>query len=61
MRSSEKYVLVSQDIVKVQGNGLYVALVKGKASRVKYRNRATQELITLSYNPKEIDVPTITQ
>ena len=61
MRNSEKYTLVSQDIVKVQGNGLYVSLVKGKASRVKYRNRATQELITLSYNPKEIDVPTITQ
>lgn len=61
MRNSEKYILVSQDIVKVQGNGLYVSLVKGKASRVKYRNRTTQELITLSYNPKEIDVPTITQ
>ena len=61
MRNSDKYVLVSQDIVKVQGNGLYVSLVKGKASRIKYRNRATQELITLSYNPKEIDVPTITQ
>ena len=61
MRNSDKYTLVSQDIVKVQGNGLYVSLVKGKASRVKYRNRATQELITLSYNPKEIDVPTITQ
>ena len=61
MRNSDKYILVSQDIVKVQGNGLYVSLVKGKASRVKYRNQATQELITLSYNPKEIDVPTITQ
>lgn len=61
MRNSDKYILVSQDIVKVQGNGLYVSLVKGKASRVRYRNRATQELITLSYNPKEIDVPTITQ
>lgn len=61
MRSSKKYVLISQDIVRVQGNGLYVSLVKGRASRVKYRNRATQELITLSYNPKEIDVPTITQ
>lgn len=61
MRNSDKYILVSQDIVKVQENGLYVSLVKGKASRVKYRNRATQELITLSYNPKEIDVPTITQ
>lgn len=61
MRSSDKYILVSQDIVKVQGNGLYISLVKGKASRVKYRDRITQELITLSYNPKEIDVPTITQ
>lgn len=61
MRNSDKYTLVSQDIVKVQGNGLCVSLVKGKASRVKYRNRITQELITLSYNPKEIDVPTITQ
>ncbi|WP_278886083.1 restriction endonuclease-like protein [Ruthenibacterium lactatiformans] len=61
MRNSDKYILVSQDIVKVQGNGLYVSLVKGKASRVKYRNQATQELITLSYNPKEIDAPTITQ
>lgn len=61
MRNSEKYILVSQDIVKVQGNGLYVSLVKGNASHVKYRNRVTQELITLSYNPKETDVPTIAQ
>lgn len=61
MRNSSKYDLISQDIVKIQGNGIYVSLVKGKSSRVQYRNRATQEVITLSYNPKEIDVPTITQ
>lgn len=61
MRGSDQYDLISQDIVKVQGNGLYVSLVKGKASRVRYRNRATGELITLSYNPKEIDVPTVAQ
>ena len=61
MRSSEKYDLVSQNIVRIQGNGLYVALAKGRASRVQYRNIATGEKITLSYNPKEIDVPTITQ
>lgn len=61
MRNSDKYDLVSQDIVKVQSNGIYVSLVKGKSSRVQYRNRATQELITLSYNPKEVNVPTITQ
>ena len=57
----EKYELVSQDIIKVQGNGLYVSLVKGKGSQVKYRNPANDETITLSYNPKAIVVPTIAQ
>ena len=57
----DRYELVSQDIIKVQENGLYVSLVKGRASRVKYRNRLTNELITLSYNPKSMDVPTVTQ
>ncbi len=57
----DKYELVSQDIIKVQGNGLYVSLVKGKGSQVKYRNPANGETITLSYNPKAIDVPTIAQ
>lgn len=57
----ERYQLISQDIVKVQGNGLYVSLVKGRASQVKYRNPRTNEVIILSYNPKEIDVPTVTQ
>jgi predicted component of viral defense system (DUF524 family) len=57
----DKYELVSQDIIKVQGNGLYVSLVKGKGSKVKYRNPANGETITLSYNPKAIDVPTIAQ
>lgn len=61
LRNSNKYDLISQDIVKIQGNGIYVSLIKGKSSRVLYRNQATQELITISYNPKEIDVPTITQ
>jgi len=57
----DRYELVSQDIIKVQGNGLYISLVKGRGSRVKYRNPINGESITLSYNPKEIDVPTITQ
>ncbi|MCR5089934.1 MAG: restriction endonuclease-like protein [Oscillospiraceae bacterium] len=57
----ERYELVSQDIVKVQGTGLYVSLVKGSRSRVKYRNPANGELITLSYNPKETELPTGTQ
>ncbi len=61
MRNSNKYMLISQDIVKVRGNGLFVSLVKGQASRVKYRNIRTQELITLAYNPKEIASPTVAQ
>lgn len=57
----DRYDLISQDIVKVQGNGLYVSLVKGSRSRVKYRNPVNSEIITLSYNPKETELPTGTQ
>lgn len=57
----ERYELISQDIIQVHGNGLYVSLVKGTGSRVKYRNPTTGETITLSYNPKEANVPTVTQ
>lgn len=57
----DKYQLISQDIVKVQGNGVFVALVKGSSSRVKYRNPENGELITLSYNPKNKHVPTVAQ
>ena len=57
----EKYELISQDIVKVQGNGLFVSLVKGSSSGVKYRNPETGELITLSYNPKNGQLPTVAQ
>ncbi len=57
----DRYDFVSQDIVKVQGNGLYVSLVKGTGSKVKYRNPKTGEKITLSYNPKETELPTGTQ
>ncbi len=54
----EKYQMVSQDIIRVRGNGLYVSLVKGQGSRVKYHNPATGEGIVLSYNPKEMNLPT---
>ena len=57
----DRYKLLSQDIIKVAGNGLFVSLVKGQRSRVKYLNPNNGEIITLSYNPKEINVPTITQ
>lgn len=56
----EKYHLVSQDVVKVQGNGLFVSLVKGKGSKVKYKNDAGETII-LSYNPTPGEVPTVAQ
>lgn len=57
----EKYELVSQDIIHVKGDGIFVSLVKGQSSTVRYRNPLNGETIVLSYNPKEINVPTVTQ
>ena len=57
----EKYKLISEDIVRVVNNGLYVALKKGEKSEVKYVNPRTGEMITLAYNRSEDNLPTITQ
>lgn len=57
----QRYELLSQDIIKVANNGLFVSLVKGKSSRVRYRNLENGEIITLSYNPKEISGATVPQ
>lgn len=57
----DRYKLLSQDIVKVQGNGLFVSLVKGAPSKVKYRNLENGEIITLSYNPRTGQIPTVAQ
>ena len=57
----DRYELISQDIIRVQGNGLYVSLVKGETSSVRYRNPINGESISLSYNPKYSNKSTITQ
>lgn len=57
----QRYDLLSQDIIKVAGNGLFVSLIKGQRSRVRYRNPENGEIITLSYNPKEISGATVPQ
>ena len=57
----QKYDLISQDVIKIAGNGLFVSLVKGQRSRVRYRNPENGEVITLSYNPKEIAGATVPQ
>ncbi len=56
----KKHQLVSQDIVRVQGNGLFISLVKGNGSNVKYITDKG-ETITLSYNPKFTEMPTGSQ
>lgn len=57
----DRYEMLSQDIIKVQGNGLFVSLVKGQGSQVRYRNVENEDIITLSYNPKAAGIPTVTQ
>ena len=57
----QKYKLISQDIIKVTGKGLFVSLIKGRSSKVKYYNPKTKEIITLSYNPNERSGPTVSQ
>lgn len=57
----DKYELVSQDIIRTNGTGLSVSLIKGQRSRVKYRDMKTGEVITLSYNPSAVNVPTVSQ
>ncbi len=57
----EKYKLVSQNVIRTEGAGLFVALTKGNPSKVRYVNPKNGETITLSYNPKEVNVPTVTQ
>lgn len=59
MRS--RYQLLSQDIVKTSGNGLFVSLVKGRCSEVKYLNPMTGEIIMLAYNPKAANGATVAQ
>lgn len=56
-----KYQLLSQDIIRTSGNGLFLALKKGRESKVRYLNPKTGENIVLSYNPSKQDLPTISQ
>ncbi|ADY55391.1 Domain of unknown function DUF2357-containing protein [Syntrophobotulus glycolicus DSM 8271] len=56
-----RYRLIKQDIIKVDGRGLFVSLRKGAASKVTYENPDTGEQIELSYNPKSQKLPTVAQ
>lgn len=57
----KKYVLLSQDIVKVNKSGLFVNLDTSKSAKRVYQHPYTREKITLTYQHEERKLPTISQ
>lgn len=58
-----KYELVSQDLIKVNRNGLFVTLKRGEKAKMVYRNPRNGEVFTLYYNslPEEDSGSTLDQ
>lgn len=61
LKNNERYRLITQDVIRTNGTGLAVALVKGKASRVRYLDEKNGDGIVLSYNPTMLQMPTVNQ
>ena len=57
----KKYRLVTSDLVRVDGTGLSVDLVKGQLSQVRYLDEKNGDQIVLSYNPDKRRLPTVNQ
>lgn len=58
---SRKYVMVSQDIVGVKRDGLFVNLETNRQAKRVFRHSVTKEEITLTYQKYEGSLPTIPQ
>ncbi|RFU65108.1 restriction endonuclease-like protein [Peribacillus glennii] len=58
---NKKYELLSQDIIKVNREGLFVNLESNRTAKRVYRHPVTREKITLTYQKYEIQLPTIPQ
>lgn len=58
---SKKYVLLSQDIIKVNRDGLFVNLEANKPSNRVYKHPLTNEKVILTYQKYEGKLPTISQ
>jgi uncharacterized protein len=56
-----KYELISQDIVKVNREGLFANLDSNQSSQRVFRHPVTKERITLTYQKYEGDLPTLPQ
>lgn len=61
LKNKNQYRLVSQDVIRINGTGLAVSLVKGQGSRVRYYDEQNGDQIVLSYNPSEKKLPTVNQ
>ncbi|MCS0653427.1 restriction endonuclease-like protein [Cytobacillus firmus] len=57
----KKYQLVSQDIIQVNREGMFVNLQTGRSATRKYKHPYTKEEIILTYQKYESDLPTIPQ
>ncbi|MFG6494727.1 restriction endonuclease-like protein [Fictibacillus sp. UD] len=57
----KKYVLLSQDVVKVNREGLFVNLDGSNSAKRVYQHHHTGEKIILQYQKEEKHLPTITQ
>jgi uncharacterized protein len=56
-----KYKLISQDIVQVNREGLFVNLEANKMAKRKFRHPVTNEEIVLAYQKRENSLPTVSQ
>ena len=57
----KKYRLVTSDLIRFNGTGVTVNLVKGQASQVRYTDEKNGDQILLSYNPEKRSLPTVNQ
>ena len=57
----KKYRLITSDLIRVNGTGLTVDLMKGQMSCVQYTDEKNGDSIVLAYNPQKSNMPTVNQ
>ncbi|MEL7566238.1 MAG: restriction endonuclease-like protein [Dehalobacterium sp.] len=53
----EKHEMIQQDLLRVDHNGLFVTIKKGRRAQMRYRNKRNGEVYTLAYNPRYPAIP----
>ncbi|WP_173917666.1 restriction endonuclease-like protein [Halobacillus sp. Marseille-Q1614] len=57
----KKYIAIDQDIIKIKQKGLFVDLDQSKTAKRTFKHSSTDELITLSFQERHQDPPTVRQ